>query len=207
MWSFGEKHSKIIASESGRVILRAAIKSVCVGGEIPINFCFQHVLQMGQAQRCPLCLLKSTFLEKKNLGYCLAPWSFFKLSLLFAVVWDARGLQLFVSLHSCGPLTLSRLRRWTLPSRCTLSRRMTTLWQKTNSPGLKSNSLAVCLFGSGKSMKTYQILLLPIVFLPGLGPGESLHALYMMAQARRFQGSSLRVFSTRRDPQLLLKSL
>lgn len=52
---------------------------------------------MAQAQRCPLCLLKSAFfLKKKNLGYHLAVWSFFKLSLLFAVVWDAHGLQLFV---------------------------------------------------------------------------------------------------------------
>lgn len=117
------------------------------------------------------------------------------------------GCSCLCLLYSRGPLMLSHLRRWTIPSRCTLSRRMTTLWQKTNSPGLRSNSLAVCLFGSGMSMKTYQILLLPIVFLPGLGPGESLHALHVMAQARRFQGSSLHVFSTRRDPQLLLKSL
>lgn len=115
------------------------------------------------------------------------------------------GCSCLCLLYSHGPLTLSHLRRWTIPSRCTLSRRMTTPWQKTNSPGLRNDSLAVCLFDSGMSMKTYQILLLPTVLLPGLS--ESLHTLHMMAQARRFQGSSLHVFSTRRDPQLLLKSL
>lgn len=34
--------------------------------------------------------------RKKNLSYRLAVWSLFKLPLLFAALWDAPGLQLFV---------------------------------------------------------------------------------------------------------------
>lgn len=147
------------------------------------------------------------FLKKKNKIFIIA-WLYgisLKAPVSLLCCGVLAGCSCLGLLYSHGPLTLSHLRRWTIPSRRTLSRRMTALWQKTSSPGLRSGGLAVCLFVSGMSMKTYQMLLLPTVLLPGLG--ETLHALHTMAQARRFQGSSLRVFSTRRDPQLLLKSL
>jgi len=197
---------KLLPLSLVRVKLRAAIKYICVSGEIPSNLCFQHVLQMGRAQRCPSACWNKHLLRKILDVAWLRGVSLNSASYL---LWcrTLAGCSCLYLLNSRGPLMLYLLRRWTIPSRCTLSRRMTTLWQKTNSPGLRSNSLTVCLFGSGMSMKTYQILLLPIVFLPGLGLGESLHALLMKAQARRFRGSSLHVFSTRRDPQLLLKSL
>lgn len=81
---------------------------------------------MARAQRCPLCLLKPTFSLKKKFGYLLAVESFFKFSLVFAVVWDAHGLQL------CLPFLLFTLLCF-LISEGGLPRQMHTVEKNDNS--------------------------------------------------------------------------
>lgn len=92
---------------------------------------------------------------------------FFKLSLLFAVLWGARGLQLLLPLPSHVPVMLSSP-KVNCPRQMLTVRRVTTLWQEPKSPGLRSKSPSVCLFDSGTSLNTDQILLLPIVLLLAL---------------------------------------
>lgn len=60
------------------------------------------------------------------------------------------------------------------------------------SPGLSSRSPSVCLFGSGTSLSMDQILLLPWALLGS-------QDLDVMAQGRRFQGSSLCLLSSERS--------